>query len=460
MEQWQEIRIPEIQKQPNKSRKTAVPVTAVSVIAIGLILLAAAAFWFFKIYRSDERKLLNGFRNLAQEIEERQILWEQAEGNTSARNRNFKIETSFNLSGEKLPVTLGVDTTALRDTEAHKLCSHTDLSVMNRKIVETELYGEDEVLMLALPDIFRQNLAFDTKRIDRQYNNSLLAEKFGRIEKGELSIDLFPEEREQTWGTPEDWENFLSDLKKNIGSSEDSARINMEKLDESVVIEVPDTVNRQYQCSQYRMIYPKEMLGSVETNGIKITIQEDLVLLTALDNNDRIIQIALEEPLAYTIEFEGTQLEGAQFLVKTEGSISFLGEGRSIDDIVVSMNMSMMQTEQSEGEDSLFSSLGKFLKLEDTLYEIQSDFHILYSENDNRVTTNINQLTASFGNAGDYKVTGEINLEPLQEEIEPLEGETLQVFEVTEEEYEDLEDQLRQTIKKWLRALSYLYFVN
>ncbi|MCH5254724.1 MAG: hypothetical protein J1F41_07345 [Lachnospiraceae bacterium] len=455
MEQWQEIRIPEIQKQPNKSRKTAVPVTAVSVIAIGLILLAAAAFWFFKIYRSDERKLLNGFRNLAQEIEERQILWEQAEGNAPARNRNCKIETSFNLSGEKLPVTLGVDTTILRDAEAHKLRSSTDLSVMNRKIVETELYGEDEVLMLALPDIFRQNLAFDTKRIDRQYNNSLLAEKFGRIEKGELSIDLFPEEREQTWGTPEDWENFLSDLKKNIGSSEDSARINIEKLDESVVIEVPDTVNRQYQCSQYRMIYPKEMLGSVETNGIKITIQEDLVLLTALDNNDRIIQIALDEPLEYTVEFESTR-----FLVKTDGSICFLGEGRSIDDIVVSMDMSMMQTEQSEGEDSLFSSLRKFLKLEDTRYEIQSNFHILYSENDTRVTTNINQLTASFGNAGDYKVTGEINLEPLQEEIEPLEGETLQVFEVTEEEYEDLEDQLRQTIKKWLRALSYLYFVN
>lgn len=455
MEQWQEIRIPEIQKQPNKSRKTAVSVTAASVIAIVLILFAAIAFWYIKIYRSDERKLLNGFRNLVQEIEERRTLWEQAEGDTSARSRNFQIETSFNLSGEKLPVTLGVDTTTLRDTEAHKLRSSTDISVMNRKIVETELYGEDEVLMLALPDIFRQNLAFDTKRIDRQYNNSLLAEKFGRIEKGELSIELFPEEREQTWGSSQDWENLLSNMKEKIGSGEDRAHINMEKLDESVVIEVPDTVNMQYQCSQYRMIYPKEMLGSVETNGIKIAIQEDIVLLTALDNKDRIIQIALDEPLEYTVEFEGVQ-----FLVKTDGNICFLGEGRSIDDIVVSMDMSMIQTEQSEGEDSLFSSLGKFLKLEDTLYEIQSDFNILYSENDTRVTTHINQLTASFGDMGEYKVTGEIALTPLQEEIEPLEGETLQIFEITEEEYEDLEDQLRQIIKKWLRALSYLYFVN
>lgn len=459
MEQWQEIRIPEIPKQPNKSRKTAVSGTVASVIAVSLMLLAAITFWFLKIYRSDERKLLNGFRNLVQEVEERQMLWEQAESDTSARSHNFKAETSFNLSGERLPVTLGVDTIILRDAEAHKLRSITDVSVMNRKILETELYGEDELLMLALPDIFRQNLAFDTKRIDRQYNDSLLAEKFGRIEKGELSIELFPKEREQTWGASQDWENFLSNMKEKISSGEDSVRIHMEKLDESVVIEIPDTVNRQYQCSQYRMIYPKEMLGSVETNGIKITIQEDLVLLTALDKRDRIIQIALDEPLAYTIEFEGTQLEGVQFLAKAGGSICFLGEGRSIDDITVSMDMSMIQTKQAE-EDSLFSTFGKFLNLEDTLYEIQSDIHMLYNENDTCVTTHINQLTASFGNAGNYKVTGEISLEPLQEKIESLEGETLQVFEITEEEYEDLEDQLRKTIKKWLRALSYLYFVN
>ena len=190
-----------------------------------------------------------------------------------------------------------------------------------------------------------------------------------------------------------------------------------------------------------------------------MTIQKDLVLLTALDKRDRIIQIALDEPLAYTIEFEGTQLEGVQFLAKAGGSICFLGEGRSIDDITVSMDMSMIQTKQAE-EDSLFSTFGKFLNLEDTLYEIQSDIHMLYNENDTCVTTHINQLTASFGNAGNYKVTGEISLEPLQEKIESLEGETLQVFEITEEEYEDLEDQLRKTIKKWLRALSYLYFIN
>ena len=78
-----------------------------------------------------------------------------------------------------------------------------------------------------------------------------------------------------------------------------------------------------------------------------------------------------------------------------------------------------------------------------------------YDENDTRVTVDIDKLEISNDSIGTYKITGKIDTEPLKEKITPLEGETIQLFRITEEEYEDLGDQLYDYIDKWVTLSSF-----
>ncbi|MDE5867007.1 MAG: hypothetical protein K2H31_10475, partial [Lachnospiraceae bacterium] len=88
---------------------------------------------------------------------------------------------------------------------------------------------------------------------------------------------------------------------------------------------------------------------------------------------------------------------------------------------------------------------------------IQFDSQIGYDENDTCVTIDIDKLEISNDTIGTLKMTGKIDMEPLKEKIQPLDGETIQLFRITEEEYEDLENQLNETIMKWMNILSLMY---
>ena len=401
MEQQDEILIPEIENKPNKKWKLAVGIAAVCIVAVAAVVVVAVVTVFAKVYFSENRALVKGLQNLAAELQERQELTEQHK--TGAVN----AETSFNVSMEDLPVTLGIDTQILRDVEARKLRTSTEVSVMNMNLGKMEIYGEDETLAVAVPTIWEQNFVFDTKQIDKQYNDSLLAEKWGRIEElPEISLDLFAEEE------PLPWQELVTHCLEILKDLE------IERIEEKIAVNIPEKDNKQYQCSQYRVVMPV-----TEIMGIKWDISdENMILLFSIDENDRIVQISLEEPLLLS--------EG-----ELTGSISFVGEGRSIDDIIVNMQIGG-KADMSGLDESLLSELGG-INLEQTV-EIEMNAESVFDENDTNVIINLDKLTVSVTELGAVKMRGSITLEPLGEEIEPLAGESIRIFEITEEEYDAL----------------------
>ncbi|MCM1156542.1 MAG: hypothetical protein NC314_08880 [Roseburia sp.] len=438
MEQLEEIPIPEIEEKAHKKlgkwRLTA------GVAAAALAIIIAAAIIFIKIYYSEERALIKGLLNLAEEMEMRQQLWEEASGNE--RDDPFgcvKMSTVLNVSSEELPVTLGVDTILLRDSAVRRTQALTEISIMNNKLLTVTLDGQEEDMMLAVPVFFRQNLAFDAAHIEEQYNDSLLAEKFGKIEGTELSINLFPKWPKKIW--QEYYVNLMEKL-RNAGNNKEAEgieEIEIEKLETPLVINVPERDDKQYQCSQYRVT-----ISYREGNA-----KDSLVFLTAVDENDRIVQISLEEPLTLSMKYKEDDID-----VKVDGSVCFLGEARTIDDIVVDMQMEIPLLVPKFGE-TLLSAFGNELidkTDKEDIIAIQAGAELIYDENDSSVTTDINRLTVTVDRIGGFKVSGKVITEPLREPIEALAGETIRIFEITEAQYQDLEKQFLQRIWRWLKA--------
>lgn len=404
MEQQDEIVIPEIEDKPNKKRKLAVGIAAVCIVAVAAVVVVIA-----KAYFSENRALVKGLQNLAAEVQERQELTEQ--NKTGAVN----AETSFNVSVEDLPVTLGVDTQILRDVEARKLRTSTAVSVMNMNLAKVEIYGEDETLAVAVPTIWEQNFVFDTKQIDKQYNDSLLAEKLGRIDGlPEISIDLFAERERLPW---QELVIHCQEILKDL---------EIERIEEKMAVNIPEKDNKQYQCSQYRIVMPAAEIVGMEWD----VLDEDMILLLSVDENNRIVQISLEEPLLLP--------EG-----ELTGSISFVGEDRSIDDIIVNMQIKG-KADMSHLDESLLSELGG-ISMEQTV-EIEMNAECVFDENDTSVTINFDKLTVSVTELGALKIKGSIILEPLEEEIEALEGEYIRIFEITEDEYDALAWQMMKKL--------------
>lgn len=476
MNQFGEIQIPEIEekkrfgRRPRRNRKPAA-----GILAGVLLLAAAAAFAFVRLYDTDERVILKAFRNLAEEALERRELWETAAGNgqgngtpgngqsENGQSENvpsgdrtgqnqpdrwfdrISLETVCNLSGEGLPFTLGVDTVLARDAEARKMKACTKFSVSNTKLAELEFYGGDDELIVRLPDFSEKNFTFDGERIDVQYNGSLFAKIFGTLQNREISINLFPER------TPVPWIRYLEGWQEKVG---------IEKLENAVNISVPERDDRQYRCSQYRLTISADWMNALimdcmeasgnplAEEGITAEITGDIAIILAIEEkNDRLVRISLEEPFGFSV---GNAEHRTVF--ETSGEICFLGEARSIDDILVSMKTEMPLSALGLDE-RLLAVFGNRAGTEDVI-EADLSAEVLYDENDTSVTADLHRLTVSVDRIGNFKLTGKAKIEPLREEIEEPSGERIRLFEITEEAYADLRDQIMKKVWRWMKALS------
>lgn len=447
MERMEEIQIPEIEEKKHwggpDGRKWKI---AAGLLAVGMVVFACSVFAFTKWYFSAERVLLRAFGNLTEEVLERRELWEAATGNGPGEEWNrAKFTTVFNLSGDGLPLTLGVDTTLERDADVRKMKSRTKFSVSNTKLAELEVYGEDKTLVLTLPEFFEENFAFDTERIDEQYNGSLFARIFGTLKGYEISVDLFPK------GNPVSWMRYFEGWQENV---------RIEKLEKSVDISVPEKDNRQYRCGQYRLTIAADWINTLFTDGVEAAggfwakdgmtagVAQDIIINVAMEEeNDRIVRISFEEPLVIFVGSEEGRIE-----VKTSGEVCFLGEGRSVDDILVSMQTELPLTAIGIGE-RLLAVFGNKSGTEDNII-IELRAESLYNEADACVTSDLHKLTVSVDRVGSFKLTGKIKLEPLEEAIEAPAGETIRLFEISEEEYGNMREQVMKKIWRWLKALS------
>lgn len=444
MEQYNPIHIPQIEEKPHKNNKIAAAVISGCIAVI--VTMAVVGVIVVRAYNSDERRFMSGFINLAEEINERKQLWETEAGESLADGGGTQTEMTFNLSGDKLPVTIGFDMSFLRDSSAHEIKSDAVLSVMNNDLISCTIYGDDKRIMLSVPDMLRQNLECSPNQIDRQYNESLLAEKFGRIEIEDISINFFPKDDLLSAGYKDLLETVLELLQNMKNSYSDSAQgISVEKLDGTVIDSFPGKEDRQYECRQYRMVISKEWIESMQDGEdsfntaekkVSADISSDAVLLIDMDKNNRIIRISSEKPVQFLVESDGfSGIAGCSI------NVGFLGEKRSIDDIYVSI-----ETEYAVAMSRWYSGEVKILN--------QFEAQIGYDENDTRVTIDVSKLEFSNDSIGTFKLTGKIDMEPLKEKIKPLDGETIQIFRITEEEYKDLENQVYKTMMKWWAIIS------
>lgn len=445
---YNQIYIPQMEEKPHKNTKIVVAVI-LGCIAV-FAAMAVAGVMVVRAYNSDERKFMKGFMNLADEINERKQLWETATGESLADGSgSMQTEMTFNLSGDELPFTIGLDMSVLKDNSARKIRSDAELSVMNNALIGYTIYGDDKRIMLSVPEIWRQNFEFSPNHIERQYNESLLAEEFGTIDSEEISIDFFAEnEDDLSEDVFKEWLEEILDFSQNMRNSTTGSveGITIEKPDGTVSVSFPEKDDKEYECREYRMVISKEWIEStqdtevtVNTTGteVNVAVSSDLVLLIDMDKNNRIIRISSEKPVQFMVESD--EFSG---IAGYSMSVGFLGEKRSIDDIYVSIGIdyTLDLTDWDYGEE-------KFL--------IEFDAQIEYDEDDTCVTTDINKLELSNDTIGTIKMTGKIDMQPLKEKIRPLEGETIQLFRITEEEYEDLEDQLYDTIMKWWTLSSF-----
>ncbi len=447
--QYNQIYIPQIEEKPHKNTKIVVAVILGCIAVFTAIVVTGVMV--VRAYNSDERKFMKGFVNLANEINERRQLWEAATGESLADGSgSLQTEMTINMSGDELPFTLGFDMSVLKDNSTRKIKSDAVFSVMNNDLIGYTIYGDDKRIMLSVPDIWRQNLEFSPNHIDRQYNESLFAEEFGSIETEDISIDFFSENEDNLMSAGfNDWLEEVLEFSQDMkNSSAGSAQgISVEKLDGTVNVSFPEIDDRQYECREYRMVISQEWIESIQDSevtantaemDVSVAVSSDFVLLIDMDKNNRIIRISSEKPVQFLIEYD--EFSG---IAGYSMSVGFLGEKRSIDDIYVSMEMEYTfdMTEWDSGEE-------KFL--------IQLDTQIGYDENNTCVTTNINKLELYNDLIGTLKMTGKVDMEPLKEKIKPLEGETIQLFRITEEEYEDLESQLTDAIMKWWTLSTFL----
>ncbi len=454
MEQFDEIPIPMMEEKPKKNKNWKI----IAGIAAGCVVVLAAAIVFVIKVSNLENTLVKGVHNLTKEMNERRQLWEEATGNTLMNELNrVKTTVSFNISGDELPVTIGFDSTVLRDGTARKIWGETALSVMNTELLGMELYGEAKKAVFSVPKFLDQNLEFDVEGIDTQYNNSLFAEKFGPIEAEGISFDLFPEESHFMWT-----ELFLEWQKaaEEKDSTQDLPEIIIEELEEKAQVVLSKEDDKEYLCTQYRIVVPQERLEKTAGDSItaaegtevpaglesEIKIMQDVSLLVSIDENDRIVQVSLEEPLVLS-----ARSQEYEFPIEYEGSVSFAGESRAIDEILVDMRTNVQLNAVKAGSKALIPFRSDVFEDGETM-EVHMGMEIVYDEDDTSVICSMDELAVEVNDLR-FKVNGKITAEPLREEIKPLNGETIRIFEITEAEYEDLEEQLQRKLLYWLMAL-------
>lgn len=462
MGQFEEIQVPVMEEKPKKNQKWKL---IAGITAGGIAVLAAGIVFAVKVSRL-ESTLVKGVHNLTQEMNERWQLWEEATGNTLMNELNrVKTTVSFNISGDELPVTIGLDSTLQRDGDARRIWGETALSVMNTELFGMELYGEDEKVTISVPDFLEQNLEFDAEGIDLQYNNSLFAEKFGTMEIEGVSLDLFPEESHFMWTELLlEWQEAAKE--KDAAKKEDTEalpEIIIEELEEKKQITLPGQDDKERLCTQYRIVVPQERLekavgdGMTAAEGVEaasgleaeIEILQDVSFLLSIDENDRIVQISLQEPLSISTESQGYEIP-----ISYEGSISFTGESRAIDEIIIDMESKIELREVKSGPRALFPFRSEAYGEDETL-EVHIGMEIVYDEDDTSVVCSLDDLAVIMDDMR-IQVKGKITAEPLREEIQPLEGDTIRIFEITEAEYDDLEEELQRKILYWLMALGSL----
>lgn len=327
----QEIPIPGSPSPYGKPRKNS---GAKIMIAAACFLLAVAAAGISVvayIRSTPGYKLGRGLRNLAREVEQaKNPLLDKIgfDGLMSMMHEDGShTESSLNFSAE-LPffgtTTIGIDTELYKDIDARELSAVTKLSLMNYEFAQLLIAADKDVFCFSVPELFIENMYIDNENVVSQYNRSIFAKSGFSSDLEEFSIDLFGDKEKKT----------VLDIMGGLGTVRDQfaqelgacrEKMELEKAGKGLYrVSFPaKETDRLFQSyvRNYQDVYgmEKEMEMLLECGEL---ISSDIALLFEIDRQNRIESIILEEPVEM---LDGRCLAG--------GEIFFLGEDRSIDKI-------------------------------------------------------------------------------------------------------------------------------
>lgn len=459
--------------QPH-DRKTGKIIGIVACVLAAVIIMGilAAAFYTSR----PMYKIAKGLHNLSAELSEIHnpladklglediITMLEEDGGHVATRLNFTAEALFG------SMTLGVDTQLYKDVQAKELDSSTTVSIMNYEIAHLNLYGNEDVICFGIPELFLENMYFDTENVVSQYNASVWADEnmFGRLDMEDFSVELFPEDQGRiSIGNHRTIIGFM----EKYGSDLEACRENMTVYKvESGVYGAEFTQQDMDRLFKDMLHYYNDLYGMDEIDleegmeDYEQFIASDVNLLFVIDHKNRIESITLEKPVE--------MLDGE---ASVDWELFFMGEKRSVDKMQGKVTVTNASGEETE-------MIGQLVQtLEDDDYQINMD--IKYSEEEGQgkmrlamdcdasddtfdmslsmktddgavelaaegtlddivqgesFALDLDALTIDMDGEEICKLTGDIAVAPLQESITPgVEAETA-IFEMSYAEIGDL----------------------
>lgn len=232
------------------------------------------------------------------------------------------VSTQFNFSSEELyGVTVGIDTECYKNVRDKQLSAETSMSMMNYEFAHLNIYADEEALCFSIPELFLEDMYIENEDVVSQYNGSILTDLTGYSDAEDFSIDFFSEGESLSL---RDWaaeDSFLERYRDTIEACQ--KKVVLEKAEKGfyrVVYpekEMNDLVGDM--MDSYESVYEMTSEGAWWKEYDRI-VASDISVLFEINRQNRIESIAFERPVKL---LDGT--------ASMEGSLHFLGSGRSVD---------------------------------------------------------------------------------------------------------------------------------
>lgn len=375
------------------------------------------------------------------------------------------VSTCINFTADSLlGNTIGVDTEYYKDMQSKELSADTSISMMNYEFAHLNIYADEEAVCFSVPELFLENMYVDNENVVSQYNGSFLAEIAGRSTLEDFSMNLFP--KVDGSYALRDWKNVRAHTERfaeDLAACEDA--IVMERAGKGVyrvflparetdrlLLDIMDSSDSTYAASEAGQWWKE----------YDRLLTSDVSMLFVLNKRDRIESITFEEPVR--------MLDGKAVI---SGSLHFLGSAQSTDKVQGEITVAdedgrarslYLQTTRSMADDSYELGVeAELMEDEDTLlrakYTAKSDalrdtFAVSMSlwndEEDVEFTMEgglddivkgrsleLDVESMQFYMDGEevFKITGDILLEPLEEEIRSTVKKETAFFRMTERDW-------------------------
>lgn len=456
---------------PNGGKKKGrVLIIAACVIAV-LVILGGSALAYYT--GTPGYKLAKGFENLAREMDEMRnplseklgmeelLVMMQDEGSHVTTKLDFTAETEYGSA------TLGLDTDFCKDSRAKELDFSTDISVMNYDFAHLYLYGNEEVICFSVPELFLEDMYFETDNIVSRYNNSILADDsmFGRLDMEDFSIELFPEEDRIPVGSWRDMNSYLDNFEADVEACREGMKL--EKAEKGIyrVTIRKEDADRLVKdiVKHYKKLYPDQSEEIEVLDEYDNLITSDVCLLFEIGKKNKIESITMENPI-----------EMLDSEASIDGEIFLLGEERSIDKVQGKLTVSNVLGEKTEvicqvvqaleendyqADVDLKYTQGDFsdkMKFTMNCDAVKDAFDVSFSIKEEKDTfefsirgslddivqgkslaVELKEFTMMMDGEELCNITGDIMVEPLQEKITPGAEAKNALFELT---YSDIVD--------------------